>query len=206
MFRKHFLLVLSCLFMLSACSNAQTNTAIQNNPVLAEKKVLIVYLTRTKNTKTVAEILHKIVGGDLVELELTNPYPENYKAHVEQVVKENETDFLPPIKTKIEDFEKYDVVFVGFPTWGMQLPPPIKSFLKQYNFSNKTLVPFNTNAGYGIGSSFETVKSLCPESKILEGFSTQGGKEKDGILFVMKGDKEKTVQTEVQQWLKTILN
>lgn len=96
------------------------------------------------------------------------------------------------------------MVFIGFPTWGMQLPPPMKSFLNEYDLSGKTVIPFNTNGGYGIGSSFETVKKLCPASKILEGFSTKGGVERDGILYVMEGEKEKQVQVEVQKWLKKI--
>ncbi|WP_303745093.1 flavodoxin family protein, partial [Bacillus toyonensis] len=90
-------------------------------------KVLIVYLSRTKNTKAIAEIIHKNVGGTLVALELQTPYPEDYKAIVDQVSMENETGFLPPLKTRIDSIAKYDVVFIGFPTWGMQLPPPIKS-------------------------------------------------------------------------------
>jgi len=86
----------------------------------------------------------------------------------------------------------------------MQLPPPMKSFLKQYNLEGKTVIPFNTNAGYGIGSTFQTVKELCPKSKVLEGFSTKGGIERDGVLFVMEGEKEKKVEVEVQKWLKKI--
>jgi flavodoxin len=140
----------------------------------------------------------------LVELELQNPYPEDYKKIVSQVSKENETGFLPPLKNKIANIEKFDIVFVGFPTWGMQLPPPMKSFLKEYNLEAKTVIPFNTNAGYGIGSSFQTVKELCAKSNVLEGFSVKGGIERDGILFVMEGEKEKQVQVEIQNWLKKI--
>ena len=70
------------------------------------KKVLIVYLSRTGNTKVIAEIIHKLVGGKMVELELETPYPENYKTTVEQVVRENETGYLPPLKTKIENKKK----------------------------------------------------------------------------------------------------
>lgn len=99
---------------------------------------------------------------------------------------------------------KYDVVFVGFPTWGMQLPPPIKSFLHQYDFSDKTVVPFNTHGGYGIGTSFETVKKLCPDSKVLDGFSTKGGIERDGILYVMEGEREVQVNGEVKKWLEKL--
>src|SRR5690606_8366177 len=89
--------------------------------------------------------------------------------------------------TVIEDIKQYDLVFLGFPTWGMQLPPPMKSFLNKYDLKDKTVIPFNTNAGYGIGSSFETVKKLCPESTLLEGYSTKGGLERDGIPYGRMG-------------------
>ncbi len=118
--------------------------------------------------------------------------------------RENETGFLPPLKTSLDSIQKYDVVFLGFPTWGMQLPPPVKSFLSQYDLSGKTVVIFNTNGGYGIGSSFETVKRLCPDSKVLEGYAAKGGVERDGILYVIQGDKEKQVQAGVQNWLREI--
>lgn len=191
------------LLLLSSCSKAQ-NSISENKSMLNDKNVLIVYLSRTKNTKTIAEIIHQNIGGTLVALELQTPYPEDYKAIVDQVAKENETNFLPPLKTKIDDVEKYDVVFLGFPTWGMQLPPPIKSFLSQNNFKGKIIIPFNTNAGYGIGSSFETVKNLCPVSKILDGFTIKGGIERDGILFVMDGEKKIEAEKEVKEWLTKI--
>jgi flavodoxin len=196
-------MITTVILMFSGCSKAQEPQQ-KKDGFLTDKNVLIVYLSRTKNTKAVATIIHKNTGGSLVELELENPYSEDYKAIVSQVARENETGFLPLLKTKIDHIEKYDIVFVGFPTWGMQLPPPMKSFLKQYNLSGKIIIPFNTNAGYGIGSSFQTVKELCPKSTVLEGFSTKGGIERDGILFVMEGEKEKQVQIEVQNWLKKI--
>ncbi|MCS3869237.1 flavodoxin [Chryseobacterium ginsenosidimutans] len=200
---QKFVLIILSIMCFFSCSKAQ-ETVSEKNEVSKGKKMLIVYLSRTKNTKTVAEIIQKNIGGDLVELILENPYPENYKAIVEQVTNENETGFLPPLKTKIENIEKYDVVFIGFPTWGMKLPPPIKSFLKQYNLKGKTVIPFNTNAGYGIGSSFDTVEELSLESKILEGFTIKGGIERDGILFVMEGKKKIEVEKKVKEWLTKI--
>lgn len=202
---KIALIIMILMCLLSGCSAAQEPTTNKKaSESLTDKKVLIVYLSRTKNTKAIAEIIHKNVGGELVSLELEKPYPENYKAIVDRVAKENETGFLPPLKTKIDGIEKYDAVFVGFPTWGMQLPPPIKSFLRRYDLSGKTVIPFNTNAGYGIGSSFQTVKELCPKSKILEGFSTKGGIERDGILFVIEKEKRIEAQTKVNEWLQKI--
>jgi flavodoxin len=196
-------LILTLFLLFSACSPADGNATIAGSTI-DPSRILIVYLSRTNNTKAIAEIIQKNAGGRLVALELETPYPENYKATVDQVVRENETGFLPPLKTKIDRFEKYDVIFVGFPTWGMQLPPPMKSFLTLYDLSGKTVVPFNTNAGYGIGSSFETVRKLCPNSKILEGFTTIGGVERDGIYFVMEGEKEKQAQIEIKNWLQKI--
>lgn len=179
----------------SGCSKAQS---------MSSKKILIVYLSRTKNTKAIAQIIHKNIGGSLVALELQTPYPENYQATVNQVSNENATGFLPPLRTKIDSIETYDVVFVGFPTWGMQLPPPMKSFLHQYDLSGKKIIPFNTNGGYGIGSSFQTVKELCPKSEVLDGFSIKGGSERDGILLAITGNKETEAEAEVKKWLQKI--
>ena len=203
-FTKFGLVLIIFTLLYSSCMAEKTNNK-NDNPVKVEKlndyKILIVYLSRTKNTQALAEIIHENLGGDLHALELLTPYPEDYQTMVDQVAEENSSGYLPPLKTKIENIKDYDVVFVGFPTWGMQLPPPVKSFLKEYDLTGKIVVPFNSNAGYGIGNSFETVKLLCPNSRILEGYSTQGGKEKDGVLFVMEGDKEKQVQIEIKNWL-----
>ena len=193
-----FLLILGCSSSQMKDMNAKLDSTLKSD------KVLIVYLSRTNNTKTIAEIIHKNTGGTLVALELEKPYPENYRATVEQVVRENETGYLPPVKTKIDSIQNYDVVFVGFPTWGMKLPPPMKSFLKQYDLSGKTIVPFNTNDGYGIGSSFDTVKELCPKSKILDGFSIKGGTESDGRIRLSKEENVKDAETKVKKWLQEI--
>lgn len=204
----HWVIMLAFLLMFTSCSGAgqptpKTDSPMEKSDSLHNKKILIVYLSRSRNTKAVAEMIHQKVGGDLKALEQVTLYPENYRATVDQVAHENETGFLPPLKTKI-DIEKYDVVFLCFPTWGMQLPPPMKSFLNQYNLSGKTVIPFNTNGGYGIGSTFETVKQLCANSKILKGYSTKGGSERDGIFYVMEGNKEKEVQKDLEKWLKKI--
>jgi len=86
----------------------------------------------------------------------------------------------------------------------MQLPPPVKSFLHQYSLKGKTVIPFNTNGGYGVGSSFETVKKLCPQSTILQGFTTRGGSEIDGHNLVIKDAKTEEARKEVDSWLRTI--
>jgi flavodoxin len=191
------------LCLLSSSSRAQQSPATSNR-VLTETNTLIVYLSRTNNTKAIAEIIHQKVGGTLVALELETPYPADYRATVQQVVRENETGYLPPLKTKIDRIEQYDFVFLGFPTWGMQLPPPVKSFLLQYNLKGKTIIPFNTNGGSGVGGSFEKVKELCRQSTILQGFTTRGGSEIDGHNLVINGARAEEARKEVENWLKTL--
>ena len=197
------LMIATTICLLSGCSSAQQLPA-KAQPLLAEKKILIVYLSRTNNTKAIAEFIQQKVGGTLVPLELETPYPADYNATVQQVARENETGYLPPLKTKIDRIEQYDFVFLGFPTWGMQLPPPMKSFLRQYNLKGKTVIPFNTNAGYGEGSSFQTVRELCPQSTVLEGFVTIGGVERDGQLLVIKEARAEEARKEVENWLRKI--
>ena len=147
--RQYLLMILSVLLLFSGCANGQ---------LIAEKnsKVLIVYLTRTKNTLAVAQMIQKHTDGKLVGLELEKPYPENYGEHVAQVARENSSNFLPPLKTKIDSIDIFDTIFIGFPTWGMKIPPPIKTFLTQHNLSGKTVVPFNTNAGYGVATGLKS--------------------------------------------------
>ena len=170
----------------------------------AQEKIAIVHLSRTNNTKAVAELIQEKLGGKLVALEKKDPYPENYQKIVAQVDRENEEGFLPPIKTKIDNLEDFDIIFVGFPTWDMQMPPPMKSFLTENDLSGKTVIPFNTNAGFGVGKGFDQLKKLCPNSEILEGFSTEGGYEKKGVFLAIRAKRKDEVSRQINMWLKEI--
>ena len=168
-----------------------------------DSSILIVYLSRTSNTRAVAEMIHGHTGGTLVALELQQPYPDDYQTTVDQVSAENASSYLPPLANRL-DVSRYDTVFIGFPTWGMQLPPPVKSFLKQYDLGDKTVIPFNTHAGYGVGSGFREVRERCRNCELLEGLSLEGGIERDGILFVMEGEKAERTEARVEKWLQSI--
>lgn len=165
------------------------------------KKILIIYLSRTNNTKAIAEIINKEVSGDLLSLELVTPYPKNYKEIVEQVATENKNGYLPPLKTQVNNIQVYDKVFIGYPTWDMQLPPPVKTFLSSHDLKGKTIIPFNTNAGYGLGASRSQLEKYCAAGTLKEILSVTGGRERDGILFVMEGDKLQEVSKSVDKWL-----
>ena len=186
------------------CSNSENSGHAENSLSPSSGETLIVYLSRTQNTKVVAELIQNKVGGELVALEKENPYPEDYQKIVDQVDRENEEGYLPPLKIKIEDLESYDTIFIGFPNWDMQMPPPMKSFLTENDMSEKTIIPFNTNAGFGIGQSFEQLRELCPESDILEGFSVEGGYEKRGVFLAIEGERKEEVSDQVDTWLQKL--
>jgi hypothetical protein len=94
-------LILTIICLLSGCSSAQ-QLPTNAQPSTREQKILIVYLSRTNNTRAIAEFIHQKVGGTMVALELETPYPADYNATVQQVARENETGYLPPLKTKID--------------------------------------------------------------------------------------------------------
>jgi flavodoxin len=188
----HILVAASIVF--NSCSNAQMTTS---------KKVLIVYLTRTNNTKSVAEMIQSKMGGDLLQIEPKNPYPKDYQKHVEQVDDENEREYLPPLKNEIK-ISGYDIIFIGFPTWDMQVPPPMKTFLKENNWTGKTIVPFNTNSCFGLGSSQSQFAQYCSKGSLKEIFSVTGGYEKKGIMYVMQGNKAIEVSKQLDNWLNKI--
>ena len=191
-------------FLGLVCATAMAQNPGASRAVMDKADVLIVYLSRTRNTQAVAEIIHDAVGGTLVGLELKTPYPENYAAIVAQVAKEDEVGYLPPLTTRIADIRQFKTVFIGFPTWGMQLPPPIKSFLKEYDLRGKTVIPFNTNAGYGVGSSIQQVRSLCTGCNVQQGYSTKGGLERDSIYLAIEGKRREAVRGEIRKWLREI--
>ncbi|MCH4167723.1 MAG: flavodoxin [Streptococcaceae bacterium] len=167
-------------------------------------KTLIVYYSRTGNTKAVAELIQQKVGGELVQIETATPRPSNYRQEVNQNEQEQDDNVLPELKTKINNFDSYDRVFVGTPTWNMALPQAVVSFLEDYNFSGKTVIPFNTNGGYGVGATFAQIKDGVKGANVLKGFSVKGGEETNGILLAIKGNKKVEVSKEIDEWLKDI--
>lgn len=142
-------------------------------------RILIIYYSWSGNTRKIAQIIQKETGGDIVEIIPENPYPSSYTATVEQAKKEIKMDYKPPIKTKIEDIEKYDIIFVGTPNWWSTIAPPVATFLTQHNLSGKTIIPFITHGGGGQGRVVSDIKRLCPESKVLEALSIYEGRSTD---------------------------
>lgn len=171
------------------------------NDDVVRPEILVLYLSRTKNTKAIAEMIHKRVGGDLVALELASPYPDDFWEAVRRVHRENDLNTLPHLKTTFTDIRQYDTVFVGFPTWSMRLPPPFKTFFEQYDLSDIRVIPFNTHSGHGVGRGFEQVAELCTGCDVLNGLSILSGPDPEEQKFRITDQKEEEVESRVVNWL-----
>ena len=126
------------------------------------------------NTEVVAEYIQKAVGGDLFAIKTVEPYPLNYDDNVDVASKEQENDARPELSAHVENMDNYDVIFIGFPNWWGTMPQPVFTFLEEYNLAGKTVIPFATHRGSGLGSGPRDISKLCPNSRVLDGLSVRG--------------------------------
>ena len=153
--------------------------------------ILVAYFSHSGNTREIANQIHKIVGGDIFEIQSVKPYPHDYDAVVEQARQELDSGYKPALKTKIENIKPYDLVFIGYPVWWGTFPAPVKTFLSEYDFSGKTIAPFCTHEGSSLGRSAADISKLCPKSALLNGVA-------------IRGSVVKTAQNKVSEWLREI--
>lgn len=155
------------------------------------RKILVAYFSWGGNTREIAGQIHARVGGDLFEIKTVNAYPTEYRACTDAAKKEQQENARPALQGSVPNMDAYDVVFVGYPNWWGTIPMPLFTFFEQYDFSGKTVVPFCTHEGSGLGRSMQDIGKLCPQAKILEGRAIRGG-------------SVKTAESDVASWLKSI--
>ncbi|PKM76083.1 MAG: flavodoxin [Firmicutes bacterium HGW-Firmicutes-15] len=131
------------------------------------------------NTEVAAEMVREITGGDLFHIEAMNAYPEDYTETTEVAKQELHTNTRPKLTGHIETMTSYDVIFLGYPNWWGTMPMPVFTFLEEYDFSGKTIVPFCTHEGSGLGHSEKDIAKLCPQAKLLKGMAIHGTRVKD---------------------------
>lgn len=139
--------------------------------------VLVAFFSRSGNTRVIAGLLSRTLGATLFEIVPARPYPDDYLETVEQARQERDRGFEPPLKAQL-DISPYATVFLGMPIWGETAPPPVRSFLSSHDLSGKTVIPFITHGGYGLGSSQRVIARHAPKAKILPPFSLQADQER----------------------------
>lgn len=145
-----------------------------SNFVSAKEKILVAYFSRTGNTKIVSEIIAEKVGADIFEIKPEQNYPANYQECLKISSNEKAMKARPKFIGGVENFSEYDTIFLGYPIWYGDAPMIIYSFLENYNFAGKNIVPFCTHGGSGLSSTDQQFTLACPNSKILQGFEIRG--------------------------------
>ncbi|SEH63752.1 MULTISPECIES: flavodoxin [Atopobiaceae] len=134
---------------------------------------LVAYFSASGTTAKVAKDLAAATGADLFEIEPENPYSSadlNWQDKKSRTTIEmNDESCRPAIAGEVADMGSYDTVFVGFPVWWYVEPRIIDTFLEAYDFTGKTVVPFATSGGSGLGRAPERMQALAPEAKVLAG-------------------------------------
>jgi flavodoxin len=127
------------------------------------------------NTEVAAEMVRTVTGGDLIRIETVDVYPRDYHETTEVARKELRQDARPQLRDLPDSIDGYDVVFLGFPNWWGTPPMAVFTFLEAYDFAGKTIVPFCTHEGSGLGRSESDIRRACPGAKVLGGLAITGG-------------------------------
>lgn len=154
-------------------------------------RMLVAYFTRSGNTRVIAGTVHRGLGTDLFEILAAKPYPADYEATVAQARQESERSYEPPLAAKIANILAYDTIFLGFPIWGQTVPPVVRSVLRAHDFKDRTIRPFITHGGYGVGNSLSVLTSHAHGARIEP-------------PFVLEADQERRTMEQVNGWLGRI--
>lgn len=133
--------------------------------------MLIAYFSWGGNTRGIAEEIQAQTGADLFEIQLAEPYSTDYNTVLEQAQRDQNAQARPELSTHVEDMEQYDTILLGYPNWWASIPMPVASFLEEYDFTGKTIVPFCSHGGGRFGQSLTAITKLVPEAVLGEGLA-----------------------------------
>lgn len=157
-------------------------------------KILIAYFSHTGNTRTVAGMIHAAVGGDMLEIRAAEPYPPEHSATERRAKKEWEDNARPALAMEFPaDMNGYDIIFIGYPNWFRTTPMVVRTFLEQFGFAGKKLVPFCTHGGNGLANSPRDIAQSCPQASLVEGFAVRGSRAARAHNDVMAWLQEKNL-------------
>lgn len=155
-------------------------------------KVLVAYFSATGTTKTLAEYAADAMGADLYEIVPEEPYTDddlNYSdRNTRATVEQNDKNVRPAISGSVENMEQYEIVFLAFPIWWGEEPRIMDTFVEAYDFSEKTVIPFCTSGGSGIGSSGRNMQSLSTgEAAWLDGERLSSSSSREDMVDWING-------------------
>jgi flavodoxin len=196
---------------INSSSNAVTE-AVQNNT--DNENILIAYFSVPENGDTdgidansgasivvknkdvlgnmqyMAMTIQEAIGGELFRIETKEKYPLEHETLVNQAKEEQNEEVRPELATHIENVEQYDMIFLGYPNWWGDMPQPLYTFLEEYDFSGKTIIPFNSHGGSGFSNTIEEIKKLQSNATV-----------RDDGLSISRNDVADSEQ-EITDWAK----
>lgn len=171
--------------------SSETNTEDTVNPDVQEHKILVAYFSATGTTKSAAEHIANGLNADIYEIVPEEPYTDadlDYNDNNSRTTIEmNDPDARPAISGSVENMEQYDIVFIGYPIWWGEAPRIVNTFVESYDFSGKTIVPFCTSGGSGMGSSAENLEQLTNGAQWLSGERLSGSDSQDAVMEWING-------------------
>ena len=141
---------------------------ISGTDAVAGASVVVKDNEKMGNTEYVAKLIQQTVGGDLFRIETVEEYPLDHDPLVDQAAEEQDDNLRPELKNHIENIGQYETVILGFPNWWADLPMPVYTFLEEYDFGAKTIIPFVTHGGSGFSGTVRTISELQPGAHVSD--------------------------------------
>ena len=126
------------------------------------------------NTAIIAEMIAEKTGADLFQIQPVNAYPETYDACTEVAQQEKREGARPELAETVENWESYDVIYLGYPIWWGDMPMAVYTFLESYDFAGKTVIPFCTHGGSGLSGTVQSIQSICVGAEVKDGLAVTG--------------------------------
>lgn len=133
--------------------------------------ILIAYYSWGGNTRGIAQEIQRQTGAELFEIEMVTPYSTDYNTVLDQAQEAQNNQDRPELSTHVEDMSQYDTIILGYPNWWASIPMPVASFLEEYDFTGKTIVPFCSHGGGRFGQSLTAITKLVPDAVLGEGLA-----------------------------------
>ena len=207
--KKFVALLMAAFMLLSLAACSQSNQTTDQSPVGSTNevnsngsvsnddnteftsKILVAYFSATGTTEGVAETAADVMGADIYEIVPAVPYTSedlNYNDNNSRSTKEmNDPNARPEINGSVENMDQYDIVFIGYPIWWGEAPRIVSTFMESYDFSGKTIVPFCTSGGSGMGSSATNLEQLTSGANWLDGRRLNGSDSLDTVMEWVNG-------------------
>lgn len=183
------LLVVTMIVTLAACDRADDTKNAQTEEKQESGKILIAYFTAAENSgvdavssasyttiggtavgrlRAVADMIQENTDGDLFSIQTAVVYPSDGGELIDYAAEEQDENARPELTSHIEDLDQYGTIFVGFPTWWYDMPQALYSFFDEYDFSGKTIIPFNVHNGSRFSGTIDTIKELELDATVVE--------------------------------------